>query len=103
MGEAAARKRVSRQPADALAVPSGESPDGTGWQPVLPKTEFSERLSVFGAWSLSYHSLVIASSKFRSTRETIVQAASCFTSVFASDLRLTRVPASSGDRSNVAS
>jgi hypothetical protein len=31
MGEVAAKKRASRLAADALAIPSGESPDGTGW------------------------------------------------------------------------
>ena len=25
---------------DALPIPSGESPDGTGWQPVPPMTDF---------------------------------------------------------------
>ena len=29
---------------DALPVPSGESPDGTGQWPVLPKIEFSDTL-----------------------------------------------------------
>ena len=31
---------------DALPIPSGESPDGTGQWPVPPKIEFSDTLSV---------------------------------------------------------
>jgi hypothetical protein len=31
MGEIAAGRRARRFAADALAIPSGESPDGTGW------------------------------------------------------------------------
>jgi hypothetical protein len=42
-GEVVEGKRASRVAADALAIPSGESPDGTGWKPVLPKADFSDR------------------------------------------------------------
>src|SRR5213594_4713989 len=33
-------RRLSLFAADALPIPSGESPDGTGQWPVLPKTQF---------------------------------------------------------------
>jgi len=41
---AAPGKRPSSLVGDALPIPSGESPDGTGQWPVLPKIEFSNTL-----------------------------------------------------------
>src|SRR5881296_2511482 len=38
-------RRLSLFAADALPIPSGESPDGTGQWPVLPKTQFPNTLS----------------------------------------------------------
>ena len=43
---AAPSKRPISLVGDALLIPSGESPDGTGQWPVLPKIEFSDTLSV---------------------------------------------------------
>jgi len=37
-------RRLSLFAADALPIPSGESPDGTGQWPVLPKTQFPNTL-----------------------------------------------------------
>jgi hypothetical protein len=44
MSEAGTGKWTSEWVPDALSIPSGGSPDGTGESPVLPKTEFSNRL-----------------------------------------------------------
>ena len=41
---AAPSKRPTLWVGNALPIPSGESPDGTGQWPVLPKTEFSDTL-----------------------------------------------------------
>ena len=41
---AAPGKRPISLVGDALPIPSGESPDGTGQWPVLPKIEFSNTL-----------------------------------------------------------
>src|SRR5881628_1291208 len=38
-------RRLSLFAADALPIPPGESPDGTGQWPVLPKTQFPNTLS----------------------------------------------------------
>jgi cysteine desulfurase len=45
MSEAGAGKWASKMVADALSIPSGESPDGTGGSPVLPNAECSNKLS----------------------------------------------------------
>src|SRR5881396_280897 len=37
-------RRLSLFAGDALPIPSGESPDGTGQWPVLPKTQFPNTL-----------------------------------------------------------
>ena len=37
-------KRPTSLVGDALPIPSGESPDGTGQWPVLPNIEFSDTL-----------------------------------------------------------
>ena len=37
-------RRPSLLPGTVAPVPSGESPDGTGESPVLPRSEFSDRL-----------------------------------------------------------
>src|SRR5438093_12161923 len=42
-------RRLSLFAADALPIPSGESPDGTGQWPVLPKTQFPNTLLAFQA------------------------------------------------------
>jgi len=44
IGEAIDTKSASGLSMDALTIPSGESPDGTGWSPVLPEAAFSDRL-----------------------------------------------------------
>ena len=38
-------------PGTVAPVPSGESPDGTGESPVLPRNEFSDRLLIRGPFS----------------------------------------------------
>ena len=43
-GEVIDTKPASGLATDALAIPSGGSPDGTGGSPVLPAGDFSDRL-----------------------------------------------------------
>src|SRR5437867_10047280 len=58
-------RRLSLFAADALTIPSGESPDGTGQWPVLPKTQFP---NTHHASRITHHASRITLEPFNASR-----------------------------------